>query len=61
VLPTSKTLVYVIMFMSVFFFVVRKEVKKKDVEEKIKSTGTGKKKSTAKRKWKETVSYDCVS
>jgi len=49
------------MFMSVFFFVVRKEVKKKDVEEKIKSTGTGKKKSTAKRKWKETVSYDCVS
>jgi len=47
------------LFMPVFsLFVLRKEVKKKDAEEKIKSTG---KKSTAKLKWKETVSYDCVS
>jgi len=37
------------LFLAVFsLFVVRKEVKKEDAEEKIKSTG---KKSTAKRKY----------
>jgi len=38
VLPTSKTLVCVIVYVC-FFFVVRKEVKKEETEEKIKSTG----------------------
>jgi len=49
--------VYVIVYVC-FFFVVKKEVTKKNAEEKIKSTG---KNSTAKRKWKERVSYGCVS
>jgi len=46
--------------MSVFsLFVVRKEVKKKDAEEKIKSMG--KKEYSETQILKETVSYDCVS
>jgi len=48
------------LFMAVFsLFGVRKEVKKKDAEGK--KLKVREKKSTAKRQWKETVSYDCVS
>jgi len=58
-LPTSKTLVYVIVYMCFFFVCCEKGVKKQDVEEKINSTGI--KEYSEMQIWKETVSYDCAS
>ena len=55
-LRTSKTLVHVIVYVRFFFVCCEK--RRKMPKKKIK---VPEKKSTAKRKWKETVSYDCVS